>query len=227
MIKRALTILSIFAYMGLSMRNCLYAYNYQPLVLQWCHLENCTVVSNYNNGIALTTGRSSTVRIRNCVSYGNRYKSYASNVNGANSTGDFFYTKDWAKRTDITLMVTNSYIANGAAISIDNYQGGGTAIPLLSFDGSGASASITAAADAARGRLFVDAANRDWHLQAKSPLREAGVTFGWMTEPATDLDGKPRLTNAFGKPFATDALPDLGCYECQLRTFRGTAVLVQ
>ncbi len=106
------------AYMGLSMRNCLYAYNYQPLVLQWCHLENCTVVSNYNNGIALTTGRSSTVQIRNCVSYGNRYKSYASNVNGANSTGDFFYTKDWAKRTDITLMVTNSYIANGAAVLV-------------------------------------------------------------------------------------------------------------
>ncbi len=60
-----------------------------------------------------------------------------------------------------------------------------------------------------------------------SPLREAGVRYSWMNAPATDLDGNPRLTDHFGKPFATAALPDLGCYECQDRITRGTTVLVQ
>ena len=53
---------------------------------------------------------------------------------------------------------------------------------------------------------FVDAANGDYHLQPKSPLREGGMLLDWMTAGATDLDGNKRVHLEF---------PDIGCYECQ------------
>ena len=52
---------------------------------------------------------------------------------------------------------------------------------------------------------FVDAANGDYRLQGRSPLRDKGVTLDWRTADAIDLDGNPRV---FGDR------PDLGCYEC-------------
>ena len=215
------------ANVNLTMRNCLYAYNDQPLVLQGCTLENCTVVSNNHNGIALSVGRDSTIRIRNCVVFGNKYQSYASNVNGPTATGDFFYTKDWSKRPGVSLIITNSYFEKGATVSLDNYQGAGAAVPLFSLDGTVATSNITAAANAAKDKLFVDWPHRNWRLTRKSPLREAGVRYSWMNAPATDLDGNPRLTDAFGKAFALSALPDLGCYECQAQTPRNTTILLQ
>ena len=64
------------------------------------------------------------------------------------------------------------------------------------------------------GPKFVDAANGNYRLSATSPCREKGRVLDWMTAGATDLDGNPRLANILGK-VAADALPDLGCYECQ------------
>jgi hypothetical protein len=53
---------------------------------------------------------------------------------------------------------------------------------------------------------FVDAANSDYHLQQKSPLRNRGMLLDWMTAGAVDLDGNPRVHLD---------LPDVGCYESQ------------
>lgn len=69
---------------------------------------------------------------------------------------------------------------------------------------------------------FVDAANGDYRLAATSPCREKGIVLDWMSG-ATDLDGNPRLVNILGKT-AADALPDLGCYECQERGIQPTVV---
>ncbi len=62
---------------------------------------------------------------------------------------------------------------------------------------------------------FVDEANGDCRLAFNSPCREKGIVLDWMAD-ATDLNGNPRLVNILGK-VAADALPDLGCYECQER----------
>ena len=216
------------AYVSLTMRNCLYAYNTQPLVVQGSSiLDNCTIVSNYNNGIALTSGRTTTLRIRNCVVFGNRYQSYASNVNGPTSTGDFFYTKSSANRSDVSITITNSYFEKGATVSLADYQGAGSAVSLFSLDGSGATTTISEEANAAKDKLFRDWTHGDWRLQRKSPLRDAGVILPWMTDGAIDLDGNPRLTDKFGKAFASSALPDLGCYECQDITPRATTIMAR
>jgi hypothetical protein len=55
---------------------------------------------------------------------------------------------------------------------------------------------------------FADAADGDWHLQVRSPLREAGMLLPWMTSDVTDLDGNRRVYHS---------LPDIGCYECQMQ----------
>jgi len=70
--------------------------------------------------------------------------------------------------------------------------------------------------------LFIDAANGDWHLQRKSPLRDAAMKLDWMTG-ATDLDGSPRLMDMNGRA-TPGALPDIGCYECALRP-RGILII--
>ena len=54
---------------------------------------------------------------------------------------------------------------------------------------------------------FVDAANGDYHLQQKSPLRDRGMLLDWMTAGAVDLDGNKRVHLQ---------CPDIGCYECQI-----------
>ena len=69
---------------------------------------------------------------------------------------------------------------------------------------------------------FVDAENGDYRLAFNSPCREKGLVLDWMSG-ATDLGGNPRLVNILGKPVA-DALPDLGCYECQVRGILPTVV---
>ena len=48
-----------------------------------------------------------------------------------------------------------------------------------------------------------------------------------MADTSADFDGNPRLTDRFGKPFATGALPDLGCYECQIQSPYCTLILLQ
>lgn len=73
---------------------------------------------------------------------------------------------------------------------------------------------------------FADAAGGDYRLAATSKCREKGLVLGWMSG-ATDLAGNPRLVNLIGKPFAADALPDLGCYECQETGIQPTVLSIR
>ena len=65
---------------------------------------------------------------------------------------------------------------------------------------------------------FVDAAAGNYRLRERSPAREKAAVLPWMASDAKDLDGNPRRVSMRGLPYAEDeeALPDLGCYECQL-----------
>lgn len=74
-------------------------------------------------------------------------------------------------------------------------------------------------ADVGGNLKFVDAANGDFHLQCSSPLRERGMILPWMAD-GTDLDGNPRIVSGSGVLYSSDssALPDVGCYECMLRS---------
>lgn len=56
---------------------------------------------------------------------------------------------------------------------------------------------------------FVNAANGDYHLQATSPLIDAG-TNGVAGLPATDIDGQPRIQDGNGD---NDAVVDIGADE--------------
>ena len=62
---------------------------------------------------------------------------------------------------------------------------------------------------------FMDAAAGDYRLKGGSAARDKASRLDWMTEGSTDLAGQSRLVNLSGKAFASDALPDLGCYEAQ------------
>lgn len=72
---------------------------------------------------------------------------------------------------------------------------------------------------------FVDEAKGDYRLAFNSPCRENGLVLDWMSG-ATDLGGDPRLVNLLGRA-AADALPDLGCYECQERGVLPTVLYVK
>ena len=74
---------------------------------------------------------------------------------------------------------------------------------------------------------FVAVANGDYRLAFNSPCREKGLVLDWMTADAADLAGDPRLVNILGKAAAADALPDLGCYECQERGILPTIMYVR
>ena len=199
-------------FIGGKVVNCLYAYNDHPVTATYGTVfENCTIVSNRNNGVAMT-----------------RYTAWGnSNTRGATSNGNFFYFKDWAGNSADYLTMGNCYFENGENVTLNQYRGNGASTSLLSLDPGERIAAITAAADAAKDKLFADWTHGNWRLQRKSPLREAGQPLDWMERNSTDLDGNPRLTNLFGKPFAAGALPDLGCYECQDITPYCTLVMVQ
>jgi hypothetical protein len=62
---------------------------------------------------------------------------------------------------------------------------------------------------------FIDAANGDFRLQRRSPLRDKGLFEDWMNGSA-DLDGNPRLLDRFALESPL-ALPDIGCYECGIK----------
>lgn len=66
---------------------------------------------------------------------------------------------------------------------------------------------------------FIGAAEGNYQLQQKSPLREKGIVLPWMSVTATDLAGNLRVVSTEGEPLAVDpsALPDIGCYECVLK----------
>ena len=219
-----------------TLRNCLYTNNNFPLAVGASVIvDNCTIVSNNTGGILLGPAGGGG-KFVNCVVFGNKFKNYGSPGGYRN----FCYRSQWAGSASSSLVISNCYIEGAASYSVSGYKGqyvdpatgtwvtgDGSAKSLLSFDPSGTSSNITAAADAAKARVFVDWTNGDWRLPRKSPLRDAGLLRSWMVEGATDMDGNPRLTDRFGNPFASDALPDIGCYECQIRTPRGTTFMVQ
>ena len=221
---------------GGTMRNCLYTRCAQPFTVSGNALiENCTIVSNNNNGILMGPAGMQ-ARFVNCVSFGNKYHNYG----GPGGSPNFYYRSQWAGDASSLLVISNCYIEGATSYSVSGYKGkyvdpetgelvngDGMVKSLLSFDPSGATATISAAADAAKNRLFVDWTQGDWHLPRKSPLRDAGLRRGWMTDTSADFDGNPRLTDRFGKPFAPDALPDLGCYECQIQSPYCTLILLQ
>jgi hypothetical protein len=62
---------------------------------------------------------------------------------------------------------------------------------------------------------FAAAKNNDFRLRPRSRCREAGVMLPWMAG-ATDLEGNPRVLDRMGR-VSDKALPDIGCYECDMR----------
>lgn len=62
---------------------------------------------------------------------------------------------------------------------------------------------------------FISAKNNDFRLRPRSRCREAGVMLPWMAG-ATDLEGNPRVLDRMGR-VSDKALPDIGCYECDMR----------
>ena len=221
---------------GGTFRSCLYAGNDFPVSPGGNALfENCTIVSNRTGGILMGPDGGSG-KFVNCVVFGNKFKNYGAPGNNRN----FNYRSQWAGGSTSSLVISNCYIEGTASCSVNSYKGkyvdsatgafvngDGTVRTLFSFDPSGTSSNITAAADAAKTRVFVDWTNGDWRLQRKSPLRDAGLLRSWMGEDATDLDGNPRVTDRFGKAFGSDARPDLGCYECQIFTTHATTIMLR
>ena len=203
-------------------RNSLYAYNWQPLWVSNQHYENCTIVSN-TYGLYIGYGVNSSPILVNCYIGGNtnpptRFNNYRGNANFG------YFESFWNNDTfTIPLQATNCVIEGAHNVEQRNTK---YSFDLFDYVSSGTCEAITDLV-AAKGTGFVDAANGDWRLQRKSPLRDAGVLLPWMTNGTKDLDGNPRLTDRFGKPFTSGALPDIGCYECQIRTPYCTLIVVQ
>ena len=204
-------------------RNSLYAYNWQPLWMGSQRYENCTIVSN-TCGVYIGYGVKSSPILVNCYIGGNtnpptRLDSYRGNANFGYNLG-FWGDNGFAFSP---LLATNCVIEGAHTVEKRNTA---YTFDLFDYEPSGTCAAITDLV-AAKGAGFVDAANGDWRLRRRSPLRDAGLLLPWMADGATDLDGNPRLTDRFGKPFAPDALPDIGCYECQERKALGTMVFMR
>ncbi|MBQ6926560.1 MAG: right-handed parallel beta-helix repeat-containing protein [Kiritimatiellae bacterium] len=217
---------------GGTVRNCLYTRNGQPFTAMGNTLvENCSIISNRQCGIYMGAAKWK-ARFVNCVVYGN--ENFTASGAGQSGNANFAQVASWRSSADSSLVLTNCVIGGADSVSIVNYKGTGVGIsansgatyPLSDFDASGKTGELSTTVDMI-GPRFADASNGDWRPRRKSPLRDAGVLLAWMNAPATDLDGNPRLTDAFGKAFASSALPDLGCYECQAQTPRNTTILLQ
>ena len=206
------------------MRNCLYAYNWQPLQTGRQRYENCTIVSN-TYGVYVGNSATYWPVLVNCYIGGNtnpptRFTSYRGNANFG------YYETFWDNKTSTftgSIVATNCVIEGAHRVETRNTA---YTFDLFDYEPSGTCEAITDHV-AAEGAGFVDAANGDWRLRRRSPLRDAGLPLDWMVPGATDLDGQARLTDRFGKPFAPDALPDIGCYECQERTPYSTTILLR
>ncbi len=203
------------------LRSTLYAHNHQPLRVASQRYENCTVVSN-TYGVYIRDPAYKPVFV-NCYIGGNtnassRFANYRGNANFG------YFETGWDNATSafiIDFHATNCVIEGAHSVE---QRSTSKFFDLFDYEPSGTCEAITDLVDA-KGAGFVDAANGDWRLQRKSPLRDAGLLLPWMADGATDLDGNPRLTDHFGKPFATGALPDIGCYECQELTPYSTLIL--
>ena len=210
-------------------RNSLYAYNWRPLGVGGQlakgpeRYENCTIVSN-TCGVYFPYGADRAPIFINCYIGGNtnpptRLTNYRGNANFG------YFETGWDNTTSSFVSdfhATNCVIEGAHILEQRDTR---KTFDLFDYEPSGTCEAITDLV-AAKGAGFVDAANGDWRLQRKSPLRDAGALLPWMADGATDLDGNPRLTDRFGKPFALGALPDIGCYECQIQTPHGTTLML-
>ena len=204
-------------------RDSLYAYNWRPLWTGSQRYENCTIVSN-TCGIYI--GEKESPVLVNCYIGGNTNPPTPfSNYNYRGNANFGYHVAGWDTTTssfNIDFAATNCVIEGAHTLEQRDKS---KTFDLFDYEPSGTCEAITDLV-AEKGAGFVDAANGDWRLQRKSPLRDAGLLLPWMADGAADLDGNPRLTDRFGKPFAPGALPDIGCYECQIRTPHGTTLML-
>ena len=177
-----------------AIRNSLFTDSPEPIRLASRTYENCTIVNNAG-GAGVLKG-DMPVLVNTVVAKSRPYTE--SNVRVSEN---FSCHKDW---TANSIVLTNSVIVGG-----DDVLGpdGTTHLDLLALDETGKSFSANP--------RFVDPVNGDWHLKSGSPLRDKALTLDWMTDDATDLDGKPRRISSDGKAYP-DSLPDIGCYECDI-----------
>lgn len=175
--------------------SCLFIDNRYPFdAASMPPLYNCTFIRNVG-GLACNYGATARPAVTNCVFWGNLPKTdwpYGAAFKGAPG----LY---WHGGVDMAGLVRigNTVIESGSANA--------DIAAVLDADASGASARLTALADAhdGKGIRFANAAKDDWRPQAKSPLTNGGVPCGWMAG-ARDLAGRPRVFNG---------APDVGCYE--------------
>ena len=187
-----------------------------------------------NNDVALLS-KAVADTFRNCLFAGNAQPvnvpdSTCENCTFAGNPAGGLYIDNASRRPVFVNCVS---AANGNDANISFASGvDASGIVLTNCCIQGATAEVlardpTGASFSPRTPRFIDAAGGNYRLAANSPLREAGLPLGWMVPGSTDLDGNPRLVSLRGKPFVPDALPDIGCYECQTRKALGTTLIMQ
>ena len=191
-------------------KNVLFAYNTGVFGVGKLTYENCTFVTN-EFGICLFVN-SSAPTLRNCVSCGNT--GTVSRISDKHrGTADFCYERGWSSSRPGTY--ANDVVLGCWKLPIyKNNREDEFFFAFADLDKTGATSNIVAAVEK-KGFRFVDPAKGNWRLKQNSPLRDKALTLDWMTDEATDLDGKPRRISSDGKSYP-DSLPDIGCYECDI-----------
>lgn len=199
-------------YLSARWRNCLYADNAMALNLDGSVFENVTVVSNRCPGVYMNATAAFT--LANCIVAYNQ----GGQISNSRGNNNFRWLKTITSETLPTYAtLMNSCIQGASALKFDD----GTPFDLLGQDADGKSIDANP--------RFIDPKQNDWRLKRRSPCRDTGKAFGWMTSSATDLAGNPRVVGRGGKPLAVDAaaLPDMGCFECQENAELGLLILVR
>ena len=171
------------------------------------NIRNCLVADNTFSGalFSMHGSHKALVRIESCTFAGNAMNggvySGATSGMGFMMTNTVFYGNAikgaFGALTDCQTGFANNCTDNETLQSLTELDAGG----LVSADPK-----------------FVDAEKGDYRLAHRSPCVDMGVLRDWMTTETVDLDGNPRVVK---KGMALDkdpsALPDIGCYECQLK----------
>ena len=199
-------------YLSARWRNCLYADNATPLNLDGSVFENVTVVSNRCPGVYMNATAAFT--LANCIVAYNQ----GGQISNSRGNNNFRWLKTITSETLPTYAtLMNSCIQGASALKFDD----DTPFDLLGQDADGKSIDANP--------RFIDPNQNDWRLKHRSPCRDTGKAFDWMTADATDLAGNPRVVSRGGKPLAVDAaaLPDMGCFECLENAELGLLILVK
>ena len=167
-----------------------------------CKFDNCSFVTNVGGAFVV---KSWSPTYTNCVFWGNM-----PNREGKCRGNSGIQIESDDKTPESHIKLANCVLQTLEEDDPDKSKYGDVRLA----DPTGATTNLTAVV-VRRGPKFVDPENGDWHLRQNSPLRDAALTLGWMTDDATDLDGKPRRISSDGKAYP-DSLPDIGCYECDI-----------